>query len=312
MENITKIYNITTSISPKSETGEVFFVAQIVLSVMKVCLAVNAFLGNSLVLIALWKFRELRNPTNCYIASMSIADIFCGGAAIHCNLYGLLAATTEPSCMVCICLVCIGFGVSPSALLLVSLDRFVKIIWPMRYYSILNTRFVISTTAFVWGLYLGACVWVVLDHNDSKITATDCVLTELSRPYQDTYLVYPTLIIQIVGITVLNATICAVAWKQRKAIAALESSLQATSSTQHVQDYKLLKMVLIIVFTMYITYSPLLLLNMIKIHHKETRILCKNVVSLIWYFQAGINPWIYHMRIQQFRTAFRKILHLKS
>nr|XP_039248983.1 muscarinic acetylcholine receptor M3-like [Styela clava] len=137
--NVTQEFVVNIS-HKQNQTELVIYIA------FEVCIALFAFVNNVLVIIALWKFQTLRTPTNWFVASLAVADIavaiFAIPSAILLRL-GLslkndCGAVTQPSvsegtCLFIVSSVIFLTQVSVFSLLIIAIDRFIAISYPLRY-----------------------------------------------------------------------------------------------------------------------------------------------------------------------------------
>lgn len=139
---------------------------------LEIVIAILSLVGNGLVLMAIWKFRTLRTPTNWLVASLAVADIavaiFAIPSAILLRL-GLFVTHAEcpytvpgPSvgevtCLLIISSVLFLTQVSIFSLTVIAIDRFIAINYPFKYQSLMTSKkFTKLCTAIVW--ILGALI----------------------------------------------------------------------------------------------------------------------------------------------------------
>jgi hypothetical protein len=113
--------------------------------------AVLVVLGNSLVLLTLAHYRQLRTITNIFIASLAAADLCVGLVMVP---VAVLSEDAVPhdfySCLVLVLSVMTFTQVSILCLLGVALERFLAIIAPFRYYHIMNKHNAIVLNVVLW------------------------------------------------------------------------------------------------------------------------------------------------------------------
>ena len=117
--------------------------------VLSLVITVLICMANTLTLMALYKFKVLRTVTNCLVGSLSIMDL-CGGLAflsavvitsvnVHPDAVLLLMPHTWVLiCKIAMTLLCTTIGMSNFCILFIAIDRFIAILYPLRYETIMT------------------------------------------------------------------------------------------------------------------------------------------------------------------------------
>ena len=107
----------------------------------------TAIVGNSSILLAVYKNNNLRTAANFCLVNLAVANIFQGLIAIP---FRVLALQRVIPCVVIIAIARFIQGASNIALSIVSLDRFTAITQPFYYHSVVNTRRTMLVIILSW------------------------------------------------------------------------------------------------------------------------------------------------------------------
>lgn len=111
-------------------TGEAIY------TLVEMLIALGCCLGNLLVILALWTSKSIQLPTFCLIVSLSVADFLVGCVAIPLAvLVDGRMETTFHSCLFISCVVILLTLVSVLCLAAIAVDRYLRIVIPLRYDS---------------------------------------------------------------------------------------------------------------------------------------------------------------------------------
>ena len=134
-------------------------------------IAICSILGNSLVILAVVKYESLRTSTNTFVLGLAVADLMVGlNIPFYVSFYFDVSYICEP--VACLCRYFFALFVTISSLLLlvgVAADRYVSIIYPLRYPTIMTTKVaaVIVVGIFIYVVVLSSkynlLVWLQFD-----------------------------------------------------------------------------------------------------------------------------------------------------
>ncbi len=107
-------------------------------------------IGNSLVIIAVVKFRHLRSVNNTFVVSLALVDLLFGVIAIP-QLFTLNGAfTSQAMCKVYVAANEAICGLSALHILAINVDRYIAITRPLRYHSLVTHKRAMVTVALLW------------------------------------------------------------------------------------------------------------------------------------------------------------------
>ena len=106
-----------------------------------------AIIGNSSILLVVYRNTNLRTPANFCLVNLAVANILQGLIAVP---FRVLALQKVIPCVVIISFVRLFHGASNLALSLVSLDRFAAVTQPFYYHPLVNTRRTTTAVVLCW------------------------------------------------------------------------------------------------------------------------------------------------------------------
>lgn len=272
-------------------------------------LAAVIVVGNALTIIAVYKTEALRTITNMFIVSLAIADFV--------MIYGLIWQIISTIPALCFMLdsdimnfmVSMLTSISPPMslfnIMLIAVERYIFIIYPLHYYHLLTTKKAHAIILSSWItalLFSGSRFW----WNDK--TADRCNI------HINGSIAYPFIVIIVCAMLYNVMIFCygkilLVALNQRKRIRSLGGLSQREVGAS---DIRLLKMMLSVAGFCTISWVPVGLLTIINLfvqtsHGNEYYIYLMNLL----YINSGVNVFIYAAKDKKFRSAYKKLLCLK-
>ena len=284
--------------------------------------------GNSVVLIAVISTKKLRTVSNMFILSLSLTDLFVGTivmipAALN-EIFG------EWICHLAFCSIWVSFDVmlcSASVLnvCLISIDRYVSIMTPLRYKTIITHRRALYMLLAAWGIAIFSSFVPIENglHNPSLHTLEN--LTLLSEKPQCLFVVSFTYAVTASTITILIPIMIALVLyyrvsKEAKRQALFVGTLMVSShvllgqkvSSKHIREPFTNKATVtlgIIVVAYVVTWAPFFVTNV-------TESVCECIpgkifVGFVWlgYCNSLINPIIYPLFMRDFRKVYVRTIY---
>ncbi|XP_022257069.1 adenosine receptor A2a-like [Limulus polyphemus] len=274
-------------------------------------LAVVAVLGNSLVLVVVYRFRWLRTITNMFVVSLAAADLLVG---INVPFYVLFYFDLPLVCNKYSCLFRYWFaiyasGCSMLCLVGVAVDRYVAILHPLSYHRIMKSRCVSAYIAVVW-VYMGIISSLpLLGIGETFDSTKECDLYYLhSSTYALTVVAFHVLLTLIIT-TVLHCIIFREAWKQSRAMAAIEVNSRVR---QDARTTITMAMVLGACLLGFLPYLIIISLPYMDDTCQEVLGFLKRYFVCLYFGKSAVNPIIYGWKNRDFRDAFKKLLCSKK
>ena len=257
---------------------------------------------NLLILIAIYKKPALRSITNYFLASLAVGDFVVGIVALPLWITrSLLAVADEehPLSMAVDCVHVFCVGTSTYNLCTFSLERYVGVIFPLRYSAIVTLRRFRCAVASVWVL-------------SSFIASLRLVI------HEDTYwIIVVSTVFFIPGIIISYCYVCIFKEASRQHRVIGQQSDSASASQVHNKKASITIAIVIGVF--YLTALPALAFAINEVVSQDGAS-CQEKKSLeswgTWalflaYSNSAINPWIYAARKREFRDSLEMLMFWK-
>ncbi|KAM4741228.1 adenosine receptor A1-like [Anableps anableps] len=127
------------------------YIEEMIYTLVEVLIAVCCCLGNTMVVLALWKTKSIQQPTYCLIVSLAMADFFVGAVAIPMAvLVDGRVKTSFYTCLFISCVVILLTLVSVLSLTAIAVDRYLRISRPFWYKRTVTWRYSYSVAAACW------------------------------------------------------------------------------------------------------------------------------------------------------------------
>ncbi|XP_068179677.1 thyrotropin-releasing hormone receptor [Antennarius striatus] len=306
-----------------------------VVSVFLVCLICGVgIVGNVMVILVVMTTKHMRTPTNCYLVSLAAADLMVLTAAglpnITDALYGQWVFGYA-GCLGITYFQYLGINASSCSITAFTVERYIAICHPIKAQFLCTLSRAKKIIMLVWALTSAYCVmWLFL--SDTKKLAYDNA-ARLSCAYKVSrshYLpIYFTdfavfYVLPLMLATVLYGLIARILFlnplpsdpkdstkKWRKETAqggrmVSTSSSSSTTAASRRQVTKMLAVVVILFALLWMPYRTLVVVNsFLDKAYLDTWFLL--FCRLCIYLNSAINPVIYNVMSQKFRTAFKKL-----
>ena len=294
-----------------SENDAIAYNKSTVRLVTSVFLVIISTIGNSLVMIAIYRFPNLRTISNLIILNLSITDLLFSLVVIPANASMWLTDKLNMSSAFCNFIGVTGELlplVSIYSLVFISFERFFATSYPLYHRSMFTKTTVKIGVSVIWlfcttvccitaitgrYIYIEGFFHCIFDWGDNKVVTM--VLTQL-------YFTLPLLVLVCCNVLIIKAVV-----KSKKFL-----SRHAAAPPSNVGFFKenqtsLLTIAVIVVFLM--LFTPYIL----ACHSLAFKgfSLPKKMMSaalLLAVSNASVNPFIYGVMNKHFRTAFKKIV----
>ena len=260
-------------------------------------LALIACTTNVLILITIYKKPALHSVTYYFLASLAVGDFFVGIVALPLWITrSLLAVADEenPLSIAVDCVYVLFVGISTYNLCAVSLERYVGVMFPLRYNDIVTVRRFQYAVASVW-VFSGviACLRLVI--------------------HEDTYwLVAVCAAFLIPGLVISYCYVCIFKEASRQSRAIDQQQIGSHPANQ-MHNKKASMTIAIVIGVFYLTALPALAFSITEVV-SEAGMSCKENKSFeswgTWalflaFSNAAINPWIYAARKREFKDSLK-------
>ena len=304
-------------------TGDISSTSAIILGILNVVSGLATISGNLMVLVTFFKNHSLRQPCYYLIASLSTIDLFVGVAVNP--LYFLLTNVVPWQYREEHLLQLETFISSSSSMVIMhtlcvmSVERYIAVIYPLRYYSVVTGKRTFVVIAIIWffGFTLNAISFALDSKDLPKLWIVCGALTGL----------FPMVIIFY-----CHGKILQTAREQSRRIAVAESSVSVVSRddgsavadkeiTPRMAEAKGAKKtawtVAIVVLVAVVLSMPVSVVSILQIatndlcrrrHYNRAWMWCTSLSRT----SSAVDPWIYAMRIGDFRASLKRTLPWNS
>ncbi|XP_061574202.1 thyrotropin-releasing hormone receptor [Cololabis saira] len=308
-----------------------------VISVFLVSLICGAgIVGNVMVILVVLTTRHMRTPTNIYLVSLAAADLMVLTAAGLPNLTDALRGQWVfgwAGCLGITYFQYLGINASSCSITAFTVERYIAICHPIRAQFLCTLSRAKRIILLVWSVTSLYCVlWLFLSDTRELVFSNAVLLTcayKVSRTY---YLpIYFTdfavfYVLPLLLATVLYGLIARILflnplpsdpksgsqkWKREASqggrMVSSSSSSSSTAASRR-QVTKMLAVVVVLFALLWMPYRTLVVVNSFldKAYLDNWFLLfCR----LCIYLNSAINPVIYNVMSQKFRTAFKKLCH---
>lgn len=294
-----------------------------------VLIMVVTFFGNFMVCLVVYLHRRLRTVTNYFIVSLAVSDLLISVLSvpfrIHQTLHNGAYCLNTALCwtwlltdLTCAC-------ASICNLAAISVDRYIAIVHPFKYHSLMTTRVGWLVIAVVWTY---SVAWAALSSFNWTNLGKEHLFTEryqcrkLDRIF---YTVATTMdfYVPLLIVLIMYGLVFRVAMNQARAVA----SLQPTSNRDRrgrrfsiniVKEVKAAKTLAIVIGAFVICWFPFFTLLMISLWKlellREPRVSEQTLLGLRGTFtyvlpiiNSTLNPIIYALFNRDFRSAFFRL-----
>ena len=302
-------------------TGEISPISAIILGIINSVSGLAAVIGNLLVLITVIKSPSLRQPCYYLLASLSAIDLFVGIAVNP--LYFMLTNFVSWQYREEHLLQLESFFAMSSAMIvmhtlsIMSIERYIAVIHSLRYYSVVTiTRSCISIViVWVFGFTLNSFFFALANKDLPKLWIICGMLAGLA-PMMVIFFCYGKIFQaardQSRRIAVAESSVSAVSRDEKGAV----TNTGTTRSVEAKRTKKTAWTVAIVVVVAVVLSMPVSVVSVLQI---ATTDLCRRRhYNRAWMWAAtlsltssAMDPWIYAMRIREFRAFFKRTLCIK-
>ena len=281
-------------------------------------------IGNSLVLIAIYKNHRLRTVTNCFIASLALADLLVGIVVAPLAALSYLGLPHNfYGCVFTNSIVIALTVVSIFNLLAVACERFVAIRHPFAYQEYLTMKRAIVINIVVWilGILIGLIPLFGWNLHSEMMDTWFCnFMTVIDMDFVVYFHFFGCIILPLILITAIYSYIFYTVRKQLTEIAALEVGSASTNndnktSSRFKKEVKAVKSLAIVILLFAFCWIPIDILNTMTVlcgascPYPLELLLAVIVLS---HANSAVNPAIYAYGNSNFKHAFRKMFGMKS
>ncbi|KAM9319874.1 motilin receptor [Gastrophryne carolinensis] len=316
--------NTTEGLPPCTETICSYFTIQILIPTTVACLVIMVvgLAGNTITILIINQYKEMKTTTNFYLSSMAVSDIIIL-LFLPFDLYHLWRSRPWIfGWFLCKCMGLISEGCTYSTILHItalSIERYFAICFPLKAKVFITKRRVKIVIMFLWliafvsaaPLYNLFDLRPVYDYSGSFNVSWECGYTNGTKPalkimmcVTTVYFFYPMLCL-----TVLYGFIGKKLWKNKNSIRGPNAAKREKTHRQTV------KILVVVVLAFVICWLPFHIGRLIFVFTEDFKMMevsqYVNIVAMpLFYLSASINPILYNLISKKYRTAAYRLLRL--
>jgi len=279
--------------------------------------------GNSLVIASVVSNRRLQTKTSAFITSLAVGDLMIGLVVmpliVVSNTVGPSVENGLKYCHVTISVAVMLMFNSVASLGAVTFDRFLAVVVPLRYKSIMTKRVIVPIIAFVWVFstifgFIPFMGWRTVIEPKGSSGLFCQVPLNLARGYIITVCVLgllPSIFVLAAYIKIFQT-----AYQHELRIAAAINSVlrnQNDLKLNMIKEMKAAKMVALVLSAFIFSWAPLFVIMIVDIAMKnEVNSYIYAGAVIFAALHSALNPVIYASMNSEFRDTFKALLQCRS
>ncbi|XP_076334640.1 thyrotropin-releasing hormone receptor-like [Tachypleus tridentatus] len=323
--SLVDVLNETTNITDYAAPKYYSLNYRIVGTIFQGIIFVVGIIGNIMVVIVVTKTRSMHTPTNCYLVSLSLADLMVLVASVPNEVLSYYLLGDEwiwgrVGCAIFIFLQYLGINASSLSITAFTVERYIAICHPMKAQMICTVNRAKKIIIGVWvvacsycspWLFLTKTVPIFYKGHKNMETCTFALSREhyLGYFFADLVLFY---VFPLLLSCVLYGLIARILFTSdlNKGFGSRNHSDTASDwkkNSNRVQVVKMVAVVVAVFATLWMPYRVLLVYNSLsKERYMELWFLmfCKTMI----FINSAINPILYNAMSVKFRRAFKRVL----
>uniref|UniRef100_A0A8C6WYR9 G-protein coupled receptors family 1 profile domain-containing protein n=1 Tax=Neogobius melanostomus TaxID=47308 RepID=A0A8C6WYR9_9GOBI len=265
---------------------------------------------NLLVIISIAHFRQLHSATNFILFSLGVSDFFVGLVVIPTDMFMWRRCWVlgDLLCVLYFTLTITVLMASVTSMVLISVDRYMAICYPMHYHSRDGVKVVSITIPVCW-VYAVCYAFFLFQKNFSNLGKYRSCHGECVAVMEGDADLILAFVIPICIIVVLYMRVFVVAVSQARAMRShvTAATLQSTKSKK--SDIKAARNLGILVLVFLICYCPYYIVVLSGGHMVGASL--EAVMAFVMYVNSCLNPLIYALFYPWFRKAIKSIITLQ-
>lgn len=261
-----------------------------------------ALIGNALVLFAIAKTPSLRSISNLYIVSLALADISVGlfMPPIYIGLTTIhkWVNSSHPLYIAENFLWVQTLVATTLSLCAVTIDRYLAVTWVFRYREMITKTKSIIVIVIVWiiSFIFASTSLMISNAEQASILWVSCLVFTV---------ILPGFVITYCYFHILKAA--------KRQLRIIRTSNNIYNTQEALRNHKSAITIGIVIGTFVIMFTPNFIFSWVELGTKDP---CEKMrvyrywlwAILVVFANSAINPWIYALRMEEFKRAFRRML----
>ena len=263
--------------------------------------------GNVLVLVAVIRFRHLRDITGIFVANLATADLVTGLSLPFqmAFFYHPHMERNKVTCLLRYEVMSFACNASAYSLLCTVLDRYIAIAHPFKYVRIMTEKVAYILIAIIWAVDLFVSLIPLFGANNWE-TAPMClyeiVIDKYFRLFNSIHQMAIALFISLVYVKIFLIV--------RSQLRRIEAeSVFNTGDTTNRPSKQMNRVVGMVVLCFQVSWMPFFIVQLMLIEDVTvTKVLVANFLVFLGILNSTMNPVLYAWKNKQFRHAFKNLL----
>ncbi|OCT79490.1 hypothetical protein XELAEV_18026301mg [Xenopus laevis] len=281
-------------------------------------IAVTATLGNLLVCMAVVHDKKLRTVTNYFLTSLSVADVCVGAIAIPC---AILTSIGYPHNNLELCLLMLSILImliicSTLNLLSIAVDRYVAILNPLRYRSIMTPRNALISIIVAWLLSVLSGLLPLMGWHKTPLSPY-CLFTQvIDMTYMFYFFTFTFFILPLTSMLLIYARIFSAVRKHinHGETRATPENMESRQETGLKREIKTATSLFTIIFLFVLCWAPLHVVNGLILLCSRCSIppLLVDTGIILSHANSALNPIVYAYKLKSFRDKFKVFIRCRD
>lgn len=277
---------------------------------------ITCLFGNTLVCIASIKFSYLQSFSEQFIVSLALSDIMVAASVLPFDIIYWITFPRWPLggyvCNLWNALFFLFLTASVLNLTLISIDRFLAVVYPLQYSIWMTPNLAKIMIASVWAYSFGIAILIffLLEPPEDETYSFDL------NPVFHGFLLIGNVIFPFIIMIILYSKIYIIAKGHATRTGVTSSSTNSSRSTRRTNNFarelKLAKTLGIVVLCFVICWLPFEIINVVILVDEGVATCAVEIIDTVacWlaYLHSSLNPVLYAFASSAFRRAFRKLL----
>ncbi|XP_072559166.1 adenosine A2c receptor [Paramormyrops kingsleyae] len=270
--------------------------------------------GNILVCAAVAMNRKLQSVTNYFLVSLAVADVCVGALAIPCAIMTDLGIPRH-NLYLCLLMLSVLIMLTQSSifsLLAVAVERYIAILLPFQYHSLMTPRNAVMVILITWMLaFLIGLVPLMGWHKPPPESGYCFFVLVVDMTYMVYFNFFACVLTPLLVMFVIYAQIFLTVKKQMRRIAADRATGegQENRAADMKKELKTATSLFLVLFLFTVCWIPLHIINcfLLLCPHCPVPLPLLLTAIILSHANSAVNPFLYAYKMKAFRHTFKAI-----